>query len=181
MNTSVNDNVKDLKEGVYLLLFVALFSMVFKVVWIVPLLICSCMVLIINKEKLQKVSIPFSIAFIISLFRGIAVVFLYISMTSTPPFYKNFTDYRLRNPILWFYSWQEIGLAEAIIRDHTIEVRSHTINPSIRIDNFSGDCLKKTNENFYYSIGPDQKDNHGTIHYDPTNGIISSGDIFYKR
>ncbi len=30
-----------------------------------------------------------------------------------------------------------------------------------------------------YSVGPDKKDNEGSILYDPTNGILSSGDIAY--
>jgi hypothetical protein len=31
-----------------------------------------------------------------------------------------------------------------------------------------------------YGVGPDQTDNSGAPVYDPTNGIISAGDLFYK-
>lgn len=33
----------------------------------------------------------------------------------------------------------------------------------------------------FYSIGPDEKDDHAEIIYDPTNGTVSSGDIFFVK
>ena len=57
--------------------------------------------------------------------------------------------------------------------------------------NKSFDSLLNTNDpfttstlisynNFIYSIGPDKIDNYALIVYDPTNGIISRGDILVK-
>ncbi|MBN1902943.1 hypothetical protein JW926_16590 [Candidatus Sumerlaeota bacterium] len=36
-------------------------------------------------------------------------------------------------------------------------------------------------ESFFYSIGPDKKDQKGAVFYDPTNGTTSSGDIFFIK
>ena len=32
---------------------------------------------------------------------------------------------------------------------------------------------------YYYSFGPDEKDDGGNILYDPTNGVRSTGDIYF--
>lgn len=32
---------------------------------------------------------------------------------------------------------------------------------------------------YYYSFGPDEKDDGGLILYDPTNGVKSQGDIYF--
>ena len=52
----------------------------------------------------------------------------------------------------------------------------------IPVDHFSKEGNKilyqpKQNDWIVWSVGPDQVDNNGTIVYDPTNGILSAGDI----
>ena len=36
-------------------------------------------------------------------------------------------------------------------------------------------------KNIFYSIGPDKDDDKCAITYDPTNGTLSNGDIFFLR
>ena len=39
--------------------------------------------------------------------------------------------------------------------------------------------LRYVSDEIVYSIGPDKKDQEAAIKYDPTNGTISQGDIFF--
>lgn len=38
---------------------------------------------------------------------------------------------------------------------------------------------QNTQFRYYYSFGPDEKDDSGLISYDPTNGVKSQGDIYF--
>ena len=54
--------------------------------------------------------------------------------------------------------------------------------PEMPTDPFSlQSYLWSAEEECFYSIGPDQKDEQNAIEYDPTNGVTSSGDIGWRR
>ncbi len=74
---------------------------------------------------------------------------------------------------------------------HDFRIMSHLFEPSIADptevkyimfhDPFSGDrCYTMAYIDGWvviYSVGPDGEDNGGTVHYDPTNGSLSAGDV----
>jgi hypothetical protein len=53
--------------------------------------------------------------------------------------------------------------------------------PEIPRDPFAQDGKPYASKPFLYSIGPDSADQEGDVLYDPTNGTISSGDIFFRE
>lgn len=64
------------------------------------------------------------------------------------------------------------GMVEAEIRS-----RVNSISPD-KPDPFTGEALRPLpGSNDLYSIGPDRIDQQGALIYNPTNGIISDGDI----
>ncbi len=52
--------------------------------------------------------------------------------------------------------------------------------PEIPVDVFRKDRGAYTSEPVFYSLGPDGVDQHTAVLYDPTNGILSAGDIFFE-
>jgi len=74
---------------------------------------------------------------------------------------------------------QEIGQNEAVYRYHAEKARRllQTGDYVNFKDPFSGKPFLFSNEGVPYSIGPDFQDNRGLIIYDPTNGMVSKGDI----
>ena len=54
--------------------------------------------------------------------------------------------------------------------------------PQLPVDPFSGALLAYQVTGRYpkiYSWGPDRQDNHGSLRYDPSEGLLSQGDIYY--
>lgn len=47
-------------------------------------------------------------------------------------------------------------------------------------DPWGNPYLRNQPGRYYYSFGPDEKDDSGLILYDPTNGTKSSGDIYFQ-
>lgn len=95
-----------------------------------------------------------------------------------------YNSYNINNPILFLsdiiYSYYEY----CILRKITLLInRSKSISNDALLkenDPFTSSTLRKQ-DGIIYSIGSDLIDNYSSIIYDPTNGIISSGDIIIRK
>ena len=87
----------------------------------------------------------------------------------------------------------EIDLVRFHLAAKAIEINTGkwpaTFN-QLQITDFPNDLKDPfSNENYLwnaetrnlYGVGPDCNDDHAEVNYDPTNGILSSGDIFFTR
>jgi len=78
------------------------------------------------------------------------------------------------------YSYYEINIHRNI-DIFLISTKNKEIHELLNMnDPFTSSTLK-CQKGIIYSIGPDLIDNYSYIRYDPTNGIISSGDIIVKH
>ena len=87
---------------------------------------------------------------------------------------------------LWSYSARpiqsvlvlgsDIGLFEGMVRHYAESVKKG----QSKKDPFSGEALRNVN-GVSYSVGPDGRDDLLTVAYDPSNGIMSSGDVVAGR
>jgi prepilin-type N-terminal cleavage/methylation domain-containing protein len=48
-------------------------------------------------------------------------------------------------------------------------------------DPWNNPYQRNAQSGYYYSFGPDEKDDGGLISYDPTNGVKSQGDIYFTN
>lgn len=111
-----------------------------------------------------------------ALFAGEAVVFMPISLT-TPVAYLNslppdvFSSVRTgvelnrNNPFFYMHNYEVIYLGK-------VQPAGHVEDHYFRLTE-----ERKPMQWTIWSYGPDLKDDHGVILYDPTNGIVSSGDL----
>lgn len=83
-------------------------------------------------------------------------------------------------------------LAEAALARRLAELEGATSITSARelvpkylsrepLDPFTSASLRMSTGKQFYSVGPDKRDDGGTIQYDPTNGLVSSGDVMIRR
>ena len=129
-------------------------------------------ILVVGVIILSKSSVPKKkrrLIFFVSLFccLKIGAFVLYHHM-----FKRSIPSMITANPPIWLGS-DGPGLKERIVFTLVYDLKNRSGN----IDPFSTSTLKFTSDGKKYSIGPDRIDGGLLCHYDPTNGILSSGDI----
>ena len=156
MNNKNYQNIINIIFGI-ILGFVAAFLVPF---FLDIVLLTILLIFVFHKDK--KIIIGSLVGYV---FR-ILIVFIVLLFFWKFPHYINF---QVKHPVKYvLLLGSEGGLYEGIIR--------HYCNTISKGDPFSGKFYKEINGNIY-CVGPDGDDNRMSIIYDPTNGIISIGDI----
>jgi len=78
----------------------------------------------------------------------------------------------LRHYYLKYEEWPQIPITGELLDQPGMDAFSSDHSPHKLVEH--------ENDLIVYSVGPDQKDDRAKMNYDPTNGIISSGDIFLQ-
>ena len=178
----------------YLLYGVFLCLLLFPVLWLL-VFVWAIIFMVRKRHKTYLTKIICTTIIIYCIIKCIFILLLYIYYFH-PPFNTLKTALTPLNPYIAYFAPFESDIFYAIVRKRTktafSQVQTYNskgltekeiieLKKQNNFDDPFDDDLKyipKDDLNLVYSIGPDKVDNKAGIIYDPTNGIVSTGDIF---